>query len=265
MRAVQHNRRMRGRILLVHGAGGGGWEWQVWRRVLSASGWTVDAPDLLPRAHDLAATSFDDYAAQVAGAIVAMREAPGARVVVGASLGGLLAARTIDATIDALVLVNAMPPTPWHRELPAPRDRGPIIPWGRDASFASTRRAMPDADDETCRFAAARWRDESARVLSDAAAGIDVARPACPILFVASDEDTDVPPELTARWAVAWRASLLRCRGASHVGPLLGRRAATWAAMVDAWLAAAVNERRDPALEPLDESPPTTPRGFRTD
>ena len=52
-------------IVAVHGAGGGGWEWGIWARVLGVRGFNVLAPDLMPSAGDLARTSFLDYRAQV--------------------------------------------------------------------------------------------------------------------------------------------------------------------------------------------------------
>ena len=73
--------------LMIHGAGGGGWEWDVWRRVFLAAGWRVSTPDLRPAAAGLAATTLDDYEAQVHAWI----HAASPDVVVGASLGGLLA------------------------------------------------------------------------------------------------------------------------------------------------------------------------------
>ncbi|MBY4597759.1 alpha/beta fold hydrolase, partial [bacterium BD-1] len=75
--------------VFVHGAGGGGWEWAAWRRVFAAAGWNALAPDLWPAPAGLAATSLADYAVQVRGWLAA---APRPRVLVGASLGGLLAA-----------------------------------------------------------------------------------------------------------------------------------------------------------------------------
>ena len=35
-------------VVLVHGAGGGGWEWDAWARVFAAGDWRVFAPDLQP-------------------------------------------------------------------------------------------------------------------------------------------------------------------------------------------------------------------------
>ncbi|MCX7033637.1 MAG: alpha/beta fold hydrolase, partial [Arenimonas sp.] len=147
--------------VFVHGAGGGGWEWAVWARVFAAQGHAVLAPDLRPGPDGLAGTSLQDYARQVGEWVTTARAAvPGQRVVlVGASLGGLLALLNAPAA-DALVLVNPMPPG----GLPGPSTEGDIVPWGRQASLAGTRRALPDADDLAALQAFRRWRDESGRV-----------------------------------------------------------------------------------------------------
>lgn len=221
------------RAVLVHGAGGGGWEWNVWRRVFAAVAVDVHAPDLQPVAAGLAATGFDDYAAQVRAALEAV---PGPRALVGASLGGLLALACADAA-DALVLVNPLPPAPWADRLPA-RDWPDSVPWRRNARLASTRRALPDSDDATALFAFRRWRDESGAVLRHAHAGLVLDAPACPTLCIASSQDEDVPPELTAELARAWDADLLRVASTGHVGPLLGRDAAAVAMQAAAWLSA---------------------------
>ena len=52
--------------LLVHGAGGGGWEYDLWREAFERRGWRVVARDLEPGASGLAATSADDYVGQLA-------------------------------------------------------------------------------------------------------------------------------------------------------------------------------------------------------
>jgi carboxylesterase len=205
----------------------------VWRRVFAAVAVDVHAPDLQPVAAGLAATGFDDYAAQVRAALEAV---PGPRALVGASLGGLLALACADAA-DALVLVNPLPPAPWADRLPA-RDWPDSVPWRRNARLASTRRALPDSDDATALFAFRRWRDESGAVLRHAHAGLVLDAPACPTLCIASSQDEDVPPELTAELARAWDADLLRVASTGHVGPLLGRDAAAVAMQAAAWLSA---------------------------
>ncbi|MFY2762962.1 alpha/beta fold hydrolase [Arenimonas sp. MALMAid1274] len=210
----------------MHGAGGGGWEWGVWVRVLRAAGWQALAPDLQPAPHGLAATALEDYSQQV-GAWLGATTRP--RVLVGASLGGRLAMLHA-AAAEALVLVNPMPPG----GMDVPRAEG-IKPWGRGASLHGTRRALPDADDLAAQYAFRRWRDESARVLHEASQPLAAARPACPVLVFASGQDADVPAESSAALANAWQASLVRLPG-SHVGPLLGRQAARAAAQAVEWL-----------------------------
>ncbi|MFD0739410.1 alpha/beta hydrolase [Lysobacter koreensis] len=219
--------------LFVHGAGGGGWEWNAWCAAFAAHGIACHAPDLQPSPAGLGATTFADYLAQVRAAINAL---PRPRVLVGASLGGLLAMACADAA-DALVLINPMPPLPWSAQLPQ-REWPGVVPWRRDARLVSTRRVLPDADDASALFAFRHWRDESGAVLRAAGEGIAIPMPACRVLCIASTRDDDVPPMLTASLADAWGASLLRVPSPSHVGPLLGREAATVAAQAAAWLSA---------------------------
>jgi pimeloyl-ACP methyl ester carboxylesterase len=219
--------------LFVHGAGAGGWEWNAWRGMFAASGLETVAPDLVTSSTGLENTGFDDYLQQIRGSL---RWMPRPRALIGASLGGLLAAAASNDA-DALVLVNPLPPSPWQAQLPR-REWPDIVPWRRDARLSSTRRALPDADDATALFAYRHWRDESGAVMRAAYAGITVVRPACPVLCIASQLDEDVPPALTAALALAWQADLLRAAAISHAGPLLGRHAADVAAQVLAWLSA---------------------------
>jgi pimeloyl-ACP methyl ester carboxylesterase len=217
--------------LLLHGAGGGGWEWCRWQRVFEEAGWRVRAPDLVPAVAGLECTRLDDYRAQV--------EASGAGcdALIGASLGGLLALLAAPHLAPrALVLVNPLPPAPWHAGLPE-RTWPDVVPWGREACLETTMRALPDADEATCRMAAARWRDESGAVLREARAGVAAEPPGCPLLVVVSGRDEDVPMPAGRALARAWSADVLALPAASHVGPLLGRDAERVAAQVLAWLA----------------------------
>lgn len=219
-----------GRVVCVHGAGGGGWEWGVWARNLSIAGFDVLAPDLMPATGGLAATHLDDYRRQVAAWCRSKRGAS----VVGASLGGLLAlavARAVRAR--SLVLVNPMP----SAGLPARTERSPaVIRWRSAGTLRSTRQAMPDADDAARLYAFRRWRDESGAVLDEARAGLVVDPPDCPVLVIASEHDLDVPTESSRALAATLGADFECIAGASHVGPLLGRSAARTAARVAEWL-----------------------------
>lgn len=221
-----------GHAVLVHGAGGGAWEWNLWRGVLHARGIAVSTPDLAAGPAGLAATGLDDYARQVQAALDAL---PRPRALVGASLGGLLALRCAGVA-DALVLVNPLPPMPWSDALP-PLDQSDVMPWRQTARLAGTRRALPDSDDATALFAFRHWRDESGRVLREAH-GARVERPTCPLLCIASADDEDVPAAVTGALASAWGGECWPVAG-NHVSPLLGPQAAVLATRVADWLSRA--------------------------
>jgi pimeloyl-ACP methyl ester carboxylesterase len=221
-------------VVCVHGAGAGGWEWGMWARVLNVRGLGVIAPDLMPAARGIAATRFDDYREQV---FAWCRATPAPPILVGASLGGLLAL-SVAAEIEpeALVLVNPMPPLGVAGA--GVRTWPPIVAWSRSRSLAGTRGSMPDADDSARMHAYRRWRDESGAVLNEAQAGVPVETPSCPILVVASADDRDVPCETSRALAGLLGADFVKIAHASHVGPLLGRSAPIVAARVCDWLRA---------------------------
>jgi len=210
-------------VLFLHGAGGGGWEWNIWMRVFRAHGYTVHAPDLLPSAKGLSNTSLEDYREQVHRHLLAMN-AP--KVIIGASLGGLLAMMNSELA-DALILINAMPPAPLHRRMPAHEVYPGIIPWQSQASLSGTRRSLFDCDDMTCLFAFRHWRNESGAVMNAAMAGIDVdmGKPMCPVMVMASEQDADIPFSLTKALAESMDAQFVHLAETSHVGPLLGKTA----------------------------------------
>lgn len=225
------------RALCVHGAGAGGWEWQAWRRVFEAHGIDVSTPDLVAAEAGLAATRVADYRNQVAAHARASVASSAPLALIGASLGGLLALSVAaEVGAAALVLVNALPPA-GIVAMPVVAHTA-IVPWGSRRSLASTRRALPDADDATALHAFRRWRDESGTVLDEARAGIAVDRPSCPVLVLSSEHDDEVPPLASRALAVRLGADFESLRGASHVGPLLGVGAAATAARVVAWLRA---------------------------
>lgn len=218
--------------LMIHGAGGGGWEWDVWRRVFTAAGQRAAAPDLQPAADGIEATTLHDYEAQVRHWMGAER--PG--LVIGASLGGLLALRCRSAAYGtALVLVNPMPPAGLPGVAPLGARYPDRVPWRDNASLASTARSLPDADAAAWHVAWRRWRDESGAVMNVAASGVPIERPDAPVLVVISERDTDVPAATSRALASALGADVLDVPAASHVGPLLGRHAADVAERVLAW------------------------------
>lgn len=224
------------RAICVHGAGAGGWEWNVWIRVLGAYGIDARAPDLCLHPGGLAQTSFSHYREQVVRWVADAASDVGGVVVIGASLGGLLALSiAAQARVVAAILINPMPPLGViAKPLGEPFPR--LIPWGSERSFAGTRRAMPDANAAATLYAFRRWRDESGIVLEQARGGIAIEAPACPLLVLASSDGDDVPPIVSRALAVRYAADHERLEGCSHLGPMLGTRAAEIAERSTQWL-----------------------------
>lgn len=224
--------------VLLHGAGAWGGQWAIWRRVLAAEGWAVATPDRQPVAAGWAATRFEDYVEQT---VVAMQQLPEAPVLlVGASLGGLLALAVNgrlppDRRPRAMVLINPLPSAPAAAGLPPFDSSSALVPWHAEGRFASTRRALPQASFRDQQWAFRGWRDESARVLRDAYAGMHVPPPDVPTLVIASEEDRDVPLAVSMAHADALGATLCRLPG-GHVAPVMGESAVAAARAALDWV-----------------------------
>lgn len=194
----------------------------------------------MPCADGLAATRLSDHLQQSVEAAKAFAERP---VLIGASLGGLLALLVADASSggqsaagpSALVLINPVPPAPWAAQCPVRVRPEGVLPWRTQGRFKSSQRALPASCFADQQFAFQHWRDESAALLRDAQGGVHCASPACPMLVIASDEDAEVPPAISAAFAAAHGASFLRVRG-GHLDPVMGGSAARAAVSALAWL-----------------------------
>lgn len=218
--------------LLIHGAGGGGWEWRAWARVLGNRGFDVHAPDLVPGADGLADTVFEEYLEQ----IVRYGRALGRPLLLaGASLGGLLALAAGDLRPAGRVLVNPVPPagTPgWPAQ---PRTWPAVIPWADEPDFEGTVGAMPDCDHAARVLAHRRWRNESGRVMAAAYEGVDLTPESVPTLVLGAQHDRDVPSEVSRALAGRHGWDFVLVPGASHLGPLLGRSAPACARLAADW------------------------------
>lgn len=219
------------KIICVHGAGGGGWEYDLWKPVLERRGYGVVAKDLLPAPEGLARTTLADYVAQ-ARTWIPQGESV---VLVGASMGGIVALRVAESVrTAAVVLVNSVPPAGVRSARTPTETFPPVVKWANGA-IAETRAAMPDSDEATIQKAWRGWRNESGAVMNELYARVPVRKPTCPVLVVVGAKDTDISPE-TSRNVAAWtNADIFEYAGTSHVGPLLGRRAAEVAANVATW------------------------------
>lgn len=222
---------VQGTVVMIHGAGGGGWECAKWRPVFAKAGWRVIDRDLLPVAGQYERTSFDDYVEQV----VDWTPKEGKVVYVGASMGGILALKANEKRpADAIVLVNAVPPAGVGKRrggeaLPA------IVRWA-NGPLKDTEVSMPDSDRQTILWAWKRWRDESGTVMNTIRDGVLAQKPKCPVLVVIGEADTDISPKdsrALAKWA---RADVKAYPKMSHVGPLLSKQASEVARTVELWL-----------------------------
>jgi pimeloyl-ACP methyl ester carboxylesterase len=219
-------------VLFLHGAGGGGWEWNIWVRVFKAHGFKVHAPDFVPSVNGLADTSLEDYSLQVQQHLLTV---PSPKILIGASLGGLLALMNA-GHVEAMVLINPLPPAPFHQTLPIREKYPAIIPWASKAQLENTRRAIPDADALSCLYAFRRWRDESGLVLNTAYAGVPLDLPSCPMLVMASELDEDIPLSTSQALAKVMKSEFVSFAKTSHVGALIGKNANHFAVQTVAWL-----------------------------
>lgn len=217
--------------IMVHGAGGGGWEYKFWKPVFEEAGYRVVAPDLQPVAGGLASTKLSDYVDQIVRAAGATPD-----VLVGASMGGVLVLKAAERLKPkTLVLVCSTLPAGVPSGSAKKAKYPAVVRWA-GGPYKDTVDSMPDSDEPTRRFSHPRWRDESGEVLNEIAQGVTVAKPRCRVLSVIPEGDDTISPRdqiSLARWA---GADILAYNGMSHVGPLLSTRSSEVAQQVVEWL-----------------------------
>ena len=216
------------RALMVHGAGGGAWEWLIWQRVFEAASVLTHAFDLMPNGA-LAETNYSHYLAQLQEQVERFQP----DLLIGASLGGLLAAETSSATTSVRALILAAPML--KNGVAGMEVASPIKRWAHTTELAKTARALPDADSAAIAFAHARWRDESASVLNTAYAGRNFSSSKIATLMLIAENDLDVSGADLRSWANTEQMDVHCVRGASHAGLLLGRYAASTAELAYRW------------------------------
>lgn len=236
-------------ILCIPGSAHAGWAWRFWLPAFAHAGFAAhalsfpnhgEAPALDEAA--FCALTADDYVARVR-AVMATR--PGPWVLVGHSLGGIVAQMAAQAGgVAALVLVASSGP----RQLG--RTRAKDFPTDRPVTFArdaAAARWFADADPAIMDWALDRVGIESPGVLngSGGRAEVDPARIACPVLVVAGGRDaSSVPPQ--DQLAALYGATLLRLPDSGH--DLMLERAALRAVRgVIAWLDGALSPAGYPA------------------
>lgn len=220
-------------IVFVHGAGGGGWEWRLWERIFDARGWTISAPDLQPDGAGIRSTSIDDYLAQIEGWLNTEGPPP---FVVGASMGGILAAQAVATTpVSGLILVNSLPPLGVAGWPLAPMRFPAVITWPQ-LRVRESLRDLPDYDPAFAELFGETWREESGVVMNALYRGVPVAAPDVPCLVISGAADEDVPRFVAEALAHTFNADFLSLARVSHLGILLGQRAQFAAAMAVEWI-----------------------------
>jgi pimeloyl-ACP methyl ester carboxylesterase len=213
-------------LILMHGSANSAAVWGFWQQALAARGWPSYAIAL--RGHgqsgprDLAHTSMQDYATDVAALVAQFRQSP---VLIGWSMGGLVALM-VAATGVASACVGLAPSTP-ARQL----DTSVALRTGEfgGEEYGITSRdpdeqpAMPDLDREERLIALASIGRESRLARDERQRGIVIEALPCPLLIVTGTRDRAWPRE---RYNNLWlTADYLSVEGASHWGLVLQRRA----------------------------------------
>jgi len=223
-------------VVMIHGAGGGGWEYQYWKPKFEQAGYRVEAPDLMPVKAGLAQTELRDYVAQTVR-VCGTRPV----ILVGASMGGVIVlAAAPKVKARAVILVSSAVPA--GVGVPGRMVKYPAVVKWSNGPYSDTVASMPDTEEAIMRDAWPRWRDESGLVLGQIANGVAVARPRVPVMSVIPDADETVPTADQRKLAVWARADVRTWPGMSHIGPLFSRRKDAVADSIIAWMKAKVLE-----------------------
>jgi pimeloyl-ACP methyl ester carboxylesterase len=231
-------------VVLVHGAASSAGVWRFWRARLEAHGFPTRAPDL--RGHgaapcdNLGRVSMADYVADVQAVI---EQLPGPPVLVGWSMGGLVALMygALAPTLGVLALGPSTPGPMLEAPASAPPAAGVFGPeaYGITDVTASTQPTMPDLDPEEVGVALASLGPESVFARQERRRGVWFPPRGVTgsILVAAGERDERFPPRACRRVARFLGADYVELPGASHWGLVLNRGAldAAWPA-ITTWL-----------------------------
>jgi pimeloyl-ACP methyl ester carboxylesterase len=232
---------MRPPLLLVHGAFSQAAHFEPWLAYFRESGYRATAISLPGHAPvdpgALARLTLDDYVGAVAAAVRSFEQPP---VVIGHSMGGILAMRIAAAErIAGLVVIAAPAPGGlparigvFRLALPfIPRVLAglPMVPRPEIVRALVTHDLSAAESDEIIALGGM----ESGRVLRRLAiggSGVKLAGIRCPMLCLGAGDDRFVPPSAASRIAQATGAELVVFAGHGHwliAGSLVGSVAAT--------------------------------------
>ena len=215
-------------LLLVHGMFGGGWYWEKYQQFFAARGYSSYALDL--RGHhgsrpvnNLGHVRVRDYVDDA----LAVARTLGRPIVIGHSMGGLVAQRLAeDDAVIAAVMLCAAPPR-WIPSLSIPLASRiwhyvpnmllskELMPRKEDAAFLMYNRTPAQEADEYYR----RLVPESGRAgleMSLGAIPINAKRIRCPMLSVAGEDDNSVVPRIGKALSKKYRCKLMTFPGHAH-------------------------------------------------
>ena len=223
-------------ILLLHGIFAAAWVFEHAQRWLAARGYTSYALDLRGRGASVPVAGVGRVPvgayiedALAAARAVAGRHAGATPILIGHSMGGLLAQKVAEAGLArALVLLCSAPPRgipvlgrtllskmimPRYL-LPLLRSR-PLMPTRADADAMILNGVLPD---ERAAIFAKLSPDSgrAARELAFGAIRVDAGRIRCPVLSVVGLDDRFVPPRAGRAIAKRYGATLVERPGRAH-------------------------------------------------
>ena len=216
-------------VLLVHGYFVDAWVFDGWLRFFATRGFPAYAVNLRGRAGsggdiDLGRTSIDDFVDDAR----AVARYIGAPVVVGHSMGGLIAQRlAAEGAARAVVLLTPAPPR--GIMILTPRvalKQLKYLPW-----ILSSRLVTPRRDDlreiVLNRVPPAQQNDLLDRMVPDSGrAGrdmsltgvpVDATAVRCPMLVIAADDDRFIPTPIVERIARRYGAAFVTMAGHAHM------------------------------------------------
>ena len=216
-------------LLLVHGISGGAWYWARYQAFFAERGYTSHAVDLRGRGRsrpvaDLGRVTMTDY---VADALAVATRLPAPPVVIGHSMGGLVAQKLAEAgAARAAVLLCTAPPrgivlasralvARQLKHLPAMLLGRPLAGSRADHDFLTFNR-VPEGDRAPLFDQLVPDSGRVARELSVGAVAVDAARVRCPVLVASAEHDRFVPPAVGRRVARKYGAAFRVFAGHGH-------------------------------------------------
>ena len=211
-------------MLLIHGAANSASAWKFFQKALARTGWSNHAIDL--RGHGKSGGSVDgatmaDYVEDVAKVA---EQLPSKPVVMGWSMGGLVALKfASEGRARACVALSPTPPTRQRNE--SVRIRGGVYGsevYGIKTMDPARQPAMPDLDEEERGVALGSLSQESRTARDERKAGVVIESMPCPLLVIAGSDDRVFPKSLYEGMGLG--EELMEAEGASHWGLVLNRR-----------------------------------------